>query len=270
MIEMKRKAWAVLALFLIFLFQLPVSAAEIDAYDFLLTARKATHAAGPFCLSGQETVEKGGVEIEYAISGYDYMAYETHIEFTSDAGTEAYLITPETIYAREGAAEWKAQEPIALLPLFARLGVLDQFFMLELLNGERLAIYQDYISFGKDITTEVAAFKTVELKLNREQYVALVETLTSDIKNLLGVMADRMSEFQLRLLQNFAKGMLSSLDAEMSFQFQINSETDLIERITSGSDMADPFGEVEEDARMKTEAAIRLTDFGKEITRIEP
>jgi hypothetical protein len=269
MIGMKKKACTVFTLLLVFLFKLPVFAAENDAYDFLLTARKATHAAGPFRLQGQETVEQSDSQTEYGIGGYDYLSQETHIEFTS-SGTESFLITPAQIYAKDGAAEWKAQEPIALLPMFARLGVLDQFFMLELLNGDRMNLYKDYISFGKDVTEGDAEYKTVELELDREQYADLVDTLTGDIKNLLGAMAEGMSEFQLRLLQNFAKGMLGSLDAKMSFQFLIDADTGLIAQINTSSDMADPYGAVEAGIRIKTAASILLTDFGKEITRIEP
>jgi hypothetical protein len=266
MMAMKLKPFLPLALLALLISNAPIYASANDAYDFLLTARSATHAAGPFRLLGGETVTLGDEETTSEISGYDYAAAETHIRFKTEDAAHSFLITPEKVYFKEDEGEWASQQVTALLPMFARLGTLDQFFMLELLNGDRLAMYKDYVSSGEAVDGQTA----VNVTLSREQYAAVVEALTDDVKTLLGVMADGMSDTQLMLIKVFARSLLQGLDAEMAFEFIIDNETLLITRINTRSDMADPFGRNEMGSRMTTDSSVRLTDFGYEAERIEP
>jgi hypothetical protein len=266
MMSMRLKPFLLLALLALLIPNAPVYAEAGGAYDYLLTARSATHAAGPFRLHGEENVTFNAFEKTYTVSGYDYMATETHIQFAAEKASDSFLITPEKVYAKKNADEWASQQVTALLPMFASLGTLDQFFMLELLNGSRLEMYKDYISFGET----GGEHTVVNVTLNREQYAAVVGALTDDVKTLLGAMADGMSDTQLIIIKAFARSLLVSLDAEMSFEFIIDSKTQLITQINTQSDMADPFGQYGAGLRMKTDSSIQLTDFGYEVERIEP
>lgn len=265
-----------------------------DAYTTLEHALAVTHAAGPFRLRGEETtitqVTADGKTNRstryYGITGYDADASETYLQFESripDPATgkpisgilstrTAFLVTPAAVYSKTSSppTDWTKQDIALMLPKFITLGTLDQFFMLELLNGGRLQLYKDYLSYGADADVNGADCRTVKADINRVRFPALAEELTRDVNLLLGSAAEGMTEQQLMLLQKFAQGMLANLDAEAHYTFYIEKESGRVTRIEARMDMSDPYGDKAPGklSRIKSQSHVELYDFGKAVTRV--
>lgn len=270
--------------------------ANLSAYETLANALAATHKDGSFRLRGEETT----VNVEtadnkttrstryYQINGYDIGARETFVQFENrypDPQTGAlisgpvptrtsFLITPASILIKTSnpSTGWVKQDLTAMLPKFVSLGAMDIFFLLELLNGDHLPMYEKYVSKGGDTQYAGVDCTRVYVNINRTQFATLADELTKDIKALLGSTADGMNETQLTLMRSLARGLLSGMDAETRFTIYIDKENSRIMRVESKMDMANAYGLRLPGAtsRIESSADVVLYDFGKEITRIAP
>jgi hypothetical protein len=289
---LKRLTCVTMAAFFIIHAAVYAQAVETETpYDVLARARYATHRDSPFRLRGEaratfsETLNgrTNSSRRYYSISGYGMDARETMLQFMElNTGTTqtqgeppvySFLLKPEGIYAQSGQppGEWSMQDLINLLPRFIAMGMLDQFFMLEILNGDRLPLYAEYMTFGTDALVLRSDCYTVNIDINRRQFSQLAAVLTADIPALLGDAARGMSAFQLALIQRFAQGIFTGLDADLSFVVYIQKDTGRILRIESQMDMANPYGSRLPNAnpRVVSEATVNLVDFGRAVTRVD-
>ena len=270
----------------------PAPKGELSAYDALFMARQTTHAAGPFRFSGTQTTNNrlttpkrvSQTHRFYQMSGYNVNAYETFIQFDSwqtnqSTGTPIYgspsastslLLNPEGIYGKTGSGQWIEQDVIRMLSQFTNMGVLDQFFLLEILNSNRLPLYKDFVSYGPDMKVMGVPHRLVYVDFTRAQYAEMVEAWAEDIEEMLGPAAEGMSDFELNLTRTLAKRTLTALDAEAHYVFYVDMETGIITQINSGLDTADPNGtrEANATARVLSKSSIKLFDFGKRITQV--
>jgi hypothetical protein len=249
-----------------------------EAYDALTQAQMITHRDGPFRFRGEAVAafneSNNGImqttQRHYRITGYNKNAGETMLQFetrhTAAPEVTAFLIKQDGLYTGNNN-KWESVEIMEILPRFISMGVLDQFFLLEILNGNRLHIYTDYFSFGEDKVIGGETYQAVKAAIDKEQFAELAGALTDDIAELLGDAVKGMSELQLLLIQRFVKGIFTGLDAEGSFTFYIQPSTGRIIQIETKMDMVNPYGSRIPGAnpRVKTESAWRLSDFGKEI-----
>lgn len=295
--RVRHMAALILAMIIILPCRTYAAEGETSAYDTFVQARASTHRDGPFRLRGSETTVSTETANDithkstryYHISGYDINASETFLQFDSrvmEAKTGAliggmgstrtsFLLVPEKIYTMtsQPATEWQEQDFTALLPKFVALGTLDQFFMLELLNSDRLPMYEKYLSHGTDTTVNGVSCRKVKADISRTQFAELAGELTKDIKALLGPAADSMTDAQLTFMQTFARGMLTNLDAEIHYVFYIEKEKDShIVQIDAQMDMANPYGTRTPGttSRIQSTTSVTLYNFGKEITRVVP
>jgi hypothetical protein len=275
----KIKLWVC---FIIILVMLPSYTVFAESFNALAEARAITHSDGPFKIRGEahvifsETVNgtRQSENMFYRINGYDKNAMETWLQFESRTAASSsfisFLLKPEAIYIKE--REWKMADITAVLPQFISMGVLDQFFLLEILNSERLHLYEPYIINGEEkiIGGELCQGLTVEI--DRSQFTELAEKLTEDVAALLGDAAKGMSDFQLALFQRFAKGIFVGLEGGGSVTFYINPTHGRIVFIESLIDMANPYGSraVGANPRIKSQSHWYLYDFGELITSVVP
>ncbi|MCL2664842.1 MAG: hypothetical protein FWE82_04450 [Defluviitaleaceae bacterium] len=269
------------------------SASEIvlAASEFFASALYATDEAGGLRFTGTQTtaalVTKNGrtnqTHRHYQVSGYR-IGSETFIQFdtrklnintgqptdATDSKRTSLLIRPNVIYGKQSGSEWVTQDVIRLLTQFTNMGVLDQFFILEILSGERLPLYQPHMSYGADALLLNEPHATVKVEMSAEQYAEMIEVWTQDIRSLLGPASDNMSDIELRLVQMIAHRTLTALDAEINYVFYINKKTNLITRIDGSLNTADPNGPRDPGAVARTlaKSSLRLYDFGKKIIRI--
>jgi hypothetical protein len=253
-----------------------------DAYQVFSDARAATHQDGPFRLRGEaaasfnETVN-GAVRTNkksYRITGYGLNASETHLQFVTSETTAPvvteFLIKPEGFYTKK--TDWVPAEIITVLPAFISMGVLDQFFLLEILNSDRLRLYEDYISFGEDKKISGVTCRAVKASINKQQFAELAEALTENITELLGDAVKGMNALHLIIIQQFARGIFMGLDAEGSFTFYIHPTNGRIVQIETEMDIVNPYGSKAAGAnpRVSSQAGWQLYDFGKAVKSVMP
>jgi hypothetical protein len=167
-------------------------------------------------------------------------------------------------------ADWTKRDITALLEKFVSMGILDQFFILEILNGGRLDAYKDYMLPGEDAAVSGEDCRTVNLDIARTQSGELADILTKDIKTLLGPAARGMPDFQLTLMQIFTRNMITSMDADLHFTVYISRESGRVVKIAAKTNMADPYayfmpGKI---SRIETESFLSLYDFGKYVNPV--
>jgi uncharacterized protein YxeA len=286
--KIKHKPLAVvLALIIALLSAVPAGAGAVKEtpYQTLEKALKATHQVGVFKIKGSEkaemteTADGKNVTVssyEYKVTGYDAGGYETYLSFenTNEKKTTEFLLIPEAVCINDAGpgGKWQKKDVTAMLPKFVSLGTMDFFFMLEILNSGKLAMYEKYLSLGEDTKTAGAYISLINIEISRQQYIKLAEELTGDVSALLGPAADSFSELQLALIKSFAQAMLKSLDAEMSITFYVNKETSRIIRAESKIEMANPYGSRKKDAspRIKSASVLSFFDFCRDIERVKP
>jgi hypothetical protein len=266
LVHMNMNFKRLLAIGLAVIFLLPsktIWANEKTAYETLAEARAITHKDGPFNIRGEavatasETIN-GKLQVNnknYRITGYDIHARETLLSFE----TVAFLLKPEAVYIKENENAWKPADLMVLLPKFISMGILDQFFLLEILNSDRLDWYADYMVFGEP--------DTITVTVSRTQFAELAGKLTEDITALLGEAFQGMSELQLMLLQRFIRGIFIGLEAEGMFTFYIDPATGRITQTKTQMEMTDPYGSRVPGAnpKVKSQANWYLIDFGPAI-----
>jgi hypothetical protein len=253
-----------------------------EAYSALSEALFNTHRDGSFRIRGEATAlaaetVNGTRQVnsrQYRITGHDLNAAETMLQFetlnTVSSTFISFLLKPEAVYVKE--IDWKPADLTAVLPQFISMGILDQFFVLEILNSNRLHVYADYISFEEDKEIGGEMCRGIAVTVSRDEFAELAGKLTEDIPALLGDAAKGMSDFQLLLMQRFARGIFTGLQAEGSFTFYVQPATGRIVRIETRIDMANPYGSRAPGAnpRVRTTSFWRLHDFGAEVKSISP
>ena len=267
-----------------------------SAYQAFIKAREASHADRSFRIRGDEKIDF--IEISdgrhsttnayYHIDGYNLGGVETHLQFESrfkdvqsgrltstlDSERTSFLLTPDSVYTKttKPPSDWVKQDVAAMLPILVSLGAMDIFFMLELLNSDRLPMYEKFMSFGEDEVIRDAECFAIDIKISRAQYKSLVEELTNDIAALLGPAAKGMSAMQRGLIKTFARGMLGGLDASLNYTFYIDKGTLRIMQIEANLDMINPNGSRRPGSvsRIRSESSLRLFDYGQNAIRIVP
>jgi len=199
-----------------------------DAFDLFMEAREASFSTGSVQLNGRSVVTDIDSTMQYQINGHHHAKSETLIIFTQKNKTSTeFLLTNGVIYAPAGDCEWDEQSLGSVLAKLTAMGVLDQFFMLELLYGERADLYKSYMTLG----TEENGNYTIQIKLSKSEYLDLFEAWTADLHGLLGVAAEGMSELEGQILQGIVRKILSSLEAEACYVFFVEPETMCIVKV---------------------------------------
>ena len=293
---MKRFIACILSAALVFSVAPPVGASSNEAYAVFVAARNATHGDGVFSLNGDSIVElletKDGKTnkniLYYSVAGYDLGAAETYLRFESrrlDNATRIpvsgpwserteIVLSSESVFIKTSnpQTDWVRQDVVAMIPKFVSLGAMDIFFMLELINSERLDIYSRYMTFGKDSIVGGKDCNTVRVDISREQYAVLSESLTNDVRGLLGPAADQMTELQLTIAQAFARNMLKTMDIDAGYVFHIEKSTSKILRVDMRVNMANPNGSRLPGVTSRIECSTKMSfiNFGKEVQRKGP
>ena len=193
-----------------------------DAYGVFSAARSATFEGNVVHLSGGGSVNEKKYQLAAQMRGYD------ECRFRLQMGSEliSLILTDGKIYDEDR----QEQKVAGLFAKLVSLGVLDPFFLIEILDGQRDELYRPYMSLGPD--------GVVQLALSPKESLALYEAWTSDLRGLLGAAADGMSQRELSLAETFLRQILTSLEADVQYNFHI--ENGLITKINIQSKTAAP------------------------------
>jgi len=219
-----RNLFIILGLSLLFCY--PVYGAE--AGELFETALEATFGSEPMQLSGSGIITEGDVQKLYRITAQIRGMEETRLRISLDRETINLILTNGTIYDDQMAE----QKVSSLFAKMVALGILDSFFMLEILTGERTEIYSPYFTQGLD--------NMLQLNLSPAESIILYEHWTSDFRGLLGAAADNMSDRELSLAEGFMRQILSALEANIRYTFYIQPDTHIITQIDIQSEISAP------------------------------
>jgi hypothetical protein len=206
---------------------IPIQASAKEPYERFIEARETTLSACILHISGQETVTPlSGAAQTYTLRGHIKPKEETLL-IIGDAAT---LIRGSRIYTYHNNA-WVEKTLTGLLNQFTLMGVLDQFFVLELLTGDNPELYKPYMT---------AEENAIGITLTRQQFTALFNEWTSDLRTLLGAAADGVSDTEISLMRRMFRTVLSGLEAQGTFTFRIDPQTGAITRIETEIRTVDP------------------------------
>jgi len=225
-----RGLFAFLSLLLVFC--MPVYGAEACAFS---EARKATFADGTVQLAGSGVITEDGNQRHYSIAAQMRNLEETRLRLNLDNEVLQLILTEGKIYD-DDMVEQKVSSLFAKL---VALGLLDTFFIIEMLSGERTEMYRPYIS--KDIIqTPEGPVDILQLRLSSKASADLYEHWTSDFRGLLGAAADGMSDRELSLAKGVVQQILTALEANVQYTFHLHPDTGAITQINIHSQIAAP------------------------------
>ena len=200
------------------------------ACDFFTEARKATFENNIVQLSGSGTITSGAGDCKktYHIAAQMLDASETRFRINLDNEVISLILTHGKIYDEKRIEE-------KVVGLFTKLvvhGLLDPFFMLEILSGERNDLYCPHMKAGPG--------NIVQLTLSPAESLALYSQWTSDFRSLLGAASDDMSNRELSIAKTCMEQILTALEANVQYTFHIQPDTGLITEIDIRSEFSSP------------------------------
>jgi len=197
--------------------------AASDAYSAFAEARAATFANGVVQLNGCGTIEQKPFEITAQIGE----STETRLRITTETEKISLILNHGKIY-NENREEQKVSS------LFAKLvahGLLDLFFIIEILDGRRGELYRPHMSLADG---------AIQMNLSPAESLALYEKWTGDLRGTLGAAADGMTERELQLAESVISQILSALEADVRYSFEIDPSTKKLTQINISSKTAAP------------------------------
>ena len=223
---------AILLSFTLF-FCSPVYASGAEACELFQSARKATFEGGTVQLSGSGTITGSAATDDEIQKSYQMIAQirddeETRLRLSIDNEIINLILTDGNIY-NDRMTEQKAG---ALFAKMVYLGVLDPFFILEIISGKRAEMYSPYMSVGPG--------GTLQLNLSPGESAALYEHWTADFHGFLGAAADGMSDKEISMAEGLLRQILTALDVNVKYTFHIDLDSLIITQIDIQSEIAAP------------------------------
>ena len=211
----------------------PVHASGAEAYELFESARQATFEGGTVQLSGSgtitgSTITDGEIQKLYQVIAQIRGDEETRLRLSIDNEIINLILTDGNIYD-DRMAEQKAG---SLFAKMVSLGVLDPFFMMEIISGKRTEMYSPYMSLGPG--------GTLQLNLSPGESATLYEHWTADFHNLLGAAADGMSDKEISVAEGLLRQVLTALDVNVKYTFHIDPDSLFITQIDIQSEIAAP------------------------------
>jgi len=208
------------------LFRNPVYGAE--ACKLFELARQATFESGTVQLSGTGIIAGEDTQKHYQIVIQIRGDEETRLRLSLDGEVINLILTDGNIY-NDQMIEQKAGSLFAKL---VSLGVLDPFFMLEILSGKRSDIYSSYMTHGPN--------NTLQLTLSPAESAVLYEHWTADFHSFLGAAADGMSDTEMSIAEGLLRQILTALEINVNYTFHLQPDTFAITHIDIRSEIAAP------------------------------
>ena len=211
----------------------PVHASEAEARELFESALQATVEGGIVQLSGSgtitgSTITDGEIKKPYQVIAQMRGDEETRLHLSIDNEIINLIITDVNIYDDQ----MTEQKVGSLFAKMVSLGVLDPFFVLEIISGKRTEMYSPYMSLGPD--------GTLQLTMSSEESVVLYECLATDFHSLLGAVADGMSDREISMAEGLLRQILTALDINVKYTFHIEPDTLIITQIDIQSKIAAP------------------------------
>ena len=199
-----------------------------EAYELFEGARQTTFGSGITQLSGSGSITEGENKKTYHITAQLISDGETRLRLSLDNEIINLILTDGNVY-NDQMTEQKVGSLFAKL---VSLGLLDPFFMLEIISGNRSEMYSPYMTFGPD--------NTLQLSLSSAESAVLYEHWTADFRSLLGAAADSMNDKEFSMAEGLLRQVLTALDINVKYTFHIEPDTHIITKIDMQSDIAAP------------------------------
>ena len=161
-------------------------------------------------LTGRGTLTEGGVCKRYHMTAFiDESRSRLHI--TIDGESFDLILTNGAIYD----SDMSLQKPSALLAKIITLGVLDPFFVLEVLIGERSELYAPFMIHDDQKGT-------IKLDINPSEFLALYDHWIPEVN-------------ESALVESFLRQILIALEPTVSYTFYLDDANITKIEITSRS-----------------------------------
>jgi len=171
-------------------------------------------------------VQLSGEGSHYQLNAQMQAKQETRFRLNCADEELNLILTHGKIYDQH----WQEQKVVNLFAKLVNLGLLDPFFIIEILDGSRDEFYSPYMRQISD--------NHIQLKLNPQESITLYEQWISDLRGLFGAAADDMSDLELSIAEGVLRQILSALEASVQYDFYIKD--DKINQIEIQSEVAAP------------------------------